>query len=152
MLRFNSRWLLYTMLNFHDFYRFKLYKSGTWNEGDVKPRTHFCNILTATKQLYEWSSPSVCPSASLSVTRLHYHHGFFRSHYHRQKWCPRKRSRSEVKGRCRRGQNPIKPFSDRNSSLNSHVAMKWYKEGLPHCFASSSVKFQGHTGQKNHRF
>ena len=53
-----------------------------------------------------------------------YHHKIFRSHYQWQKWCPCKRSRSEVKGQGHRGQNPIYPFPDCNSSWNSHMAMK----------------------------
>ena len=36
-----------------------------------------------------------------------YHHEIFRSYYHWQKWCPCKRSRSEVEGQGHRGQNPI---------------------------------------------
>ena len=35
-----------------------------------------------------------------------YHHEIFRSYYHGQKWCPCKRSRSEVKGQGHRGQHP----------------------------------------------
>ena len=30
----------------------------------------------------------------------------------------------KVKGQGHRGQNPTKPFPDRNSSLNSHMGMK----------------------------
>ena len=96
-------------------------------------------FLAATKQLYEWFSPSVhpsvrlsvclsvcpshlfscdqaaiwlvqsvcpsvCPSVRLSVRHTFftmfpssYHHEIFRSYYYGQKWCPCKRSRSEVK-------------------------------------------------------
>ena len=35
-----------------------------------------------------------------------YHHEIFRNYYHGQKWCPCKRSRSEVKGQGHRGQHP----------------------------------------------
>ena len=65
--------------------------------------------LAATKQLYDWSSPSVCPSVCLSVTPFSscsHHHEIFMSYYHGQKWCPCKRSRSEVKGQGHRGQHP----------------------------------------------
>ena len=94
--------------------------------------------LAATKQLYDWFSPSVCPSASMRCSLLYgswdqilqrrpsvclsvrlsvchtfftmfpssYHHEIFRSYYHGQKWCPCKRSRSEVKGQGHRGQHP----------------------------------------------
>ena len=79
------------------------------------------NFLAATKQLYEWFSPSVClsvrPSVCLSVrpSVCHtfltmfpssYHHEIFRSYYQWQKWRPCKRSRSEVKGQGHRGHDP----------------------------------------------
>ena len=94
-------------------------------------------FLAATKQLYEWFSPSVCPSVCLSVclSVCHtfltmfpssYHHEIFRSYYQWQKWRPCKRSRSEVKGQGHRGHNPTKPFPDCNSSLNSHMMMRWW--------------------------
>ena len=61
-------------------------------------------FLAATKQLYDWFSPSVRLSVCLSVCHTFftmfpssYHHEIFRSYYHGQKWCPCKRSRSEVK-------------------------------------------------------
>ena len=74
-------------------------------------------FLAATKQLYEWFSPSVCLSVRLSVrpSVCHtfltmfpssYHHEIFRSYYQWQKWRPCKRSRSEVKGQGHRGHNP----------------------------------------------
>ena len=75
--------------------------------------------------------PSVRPSVCLSVCHTFFtmfpssfHHEIFRSYYHGQKWCPCKRSRSEVKGQGHRGQHPTQPFPDSNSSLNSHMAMK----------------------------
>ena len=60
---------------------------------------------------------SVCLSVRLSVRPSvrhtfftmfpsSYHHEIFRSYYHGQKWCPCKRSRSEVKGQGHRGQHP----------------------------------------------
>ena len=74
-------------------------------------------FLAATKQLYDWFSPSVHPSVCLSVclSVCHtfftmfpssYHHEIFRSYYQWQKWHPCKRSRSEVKGQGHRGQHP----------------------------------------------
>ena len=53
-------------------------------------------FLSATKQLYEWFSPSVCPSVTPFWLCSH-HHEIFRSNYQWQKWCPCKRSRSKVK-------------------------------------------------------
>ena len=74
-------------------------------------------FLAATKQLCEWSFPSVClsvcPSVCLSVCHTFltmfpssYHHEIFRSYYQWQKWRPCKRSRSEVKGQGHRDQHP----------------------------------------------
>ena len=73
-------------------------------------------FLAATKQLNEWFSPSVRPSVCLSVCMtvtpfsLCSHHRIimkFSGVIHQwQKWCPCKKSRSEVKGQGRRGQNP----------------------------------------------
>ena len=68
--------------------------------------------------------PSVCDTF-LTMFMSSYHHGIFRSSYQWQKWCPCKRSRSEVKGQGHRGHDPIWPFPDRNSSLNSYMVMKW---------------------------
>ena len=84
------------------------------NETEKQQYTFF---LAATKQLYDWFSPSVCLSVRLSVrpSVCHtfftmfpssYHHEIFRSYYHGQKWCPCKRSRSDVKGQGHRGQHP----------------------------------------------
>ena len=67
-------------------------------------------FLAATKQLYEWFSPSVRLSVRLSVCHTFltmfpssYHHEIFRSYYQWQKWRPCKRSRSGVKGQGHRG-------------------------------------------------
>ena len=61
-----------------------------------------------------------------------YHHEIFRSYYQWQKWCPCKRSRSEVDGQGHRGQNPIKQLPDCNSCLNSHMMIKWWKIIISH--------------------
>ena len=74
-------------------------KSTSFTDGAIRW------FLAATKQLYDWFSPSVRLSFSLSVRLSHlftmfpssYHHEIFRSYYHGQKWCPCKRSRSKVK-------------------------------------------------------
>ena len=71
--------------------------------------------------------PSVCSSVFhtfLTLLPSSYHHEIFRSYYQWQKSCPCKRSGSEVKGQGLRGQNPIWPFPDHNSSLNSHMMMR----------------------------
>ena len=72
--------------------------------------------------------PSVCLSVRhtfLTMFSSSYHHEIFRSYYQWQKWRPCKRSRSEVKGQGHRGHNPTLAFPDCNSSLNSHMMMKW---------------------------
>ena len=71
---------------------------------------------------------SVRPSVRhtfLTMFPSSYHHETFRSYYQWQKWRPCKRSRSEVKGQGHRGHNPTLPFPDCNSSLNSHMMIKW---------------------------
>ena len=110
----------------------------------------FQRFLAATKQLYEWFSPFVCPSVRPSVRHTFltmfsssYNHEIFRSYYQWQKWCPCKRSRSEVKGQGHRGHDPIQPFPDRNSSLNSHIAMKWCIQ-LDVAWERGPIVFQGH--------
>ena len=116
----------------------KLYKNLPGANQLIGQQHILCSkyFLAATKQLYKWYFPSVCPSVRLSVclsvrhTFLtmfpsSYHHEIFRSYYQWQKWRPCKRSRSEVKGQGHRGHNPTLPFPDCNSSLNSCMVMKW---------------------------
>ena len=71
---------------------------------------------------------SVCPSVCYNFFLSSYHHEIFRSYNQWQMRCPCKWPRSEVKGQGYRGQNPIKPFPDCNSSLNWHMVMKWCTE------------------------
>ena len=55
---------------------------------------YFCSlkvVLAATKQLYEWFSPSVCMSAFhtyFTMLPSSDHHGMLRRYYQRQEWCP----------------------------------------------------------------
>ena len=99
-----------------------------------------CPIVFNCDQAALWMvqsvRPSIClsvrPSVCLSVCHTFltmfpslYHHEIFGSYYQWQKWRPCKRSRSEVKGQGHRGHNPTLPFPDCNSSLNSHMMMKW---------------------------
>ena len=83
------------------------------------------SFLFSCDQAALWMVQSVCLSVCLSVCDTvftmflsSYHHEIFRSYYHWQKWCPCKRSRSEVKGQGHRGHDPTSPFPDCNSSLN----------------------------------
>ena len=71
-------------------------------------------------------------------------------------------SRSCVKFQGHTGQkiadfDPNWAFPDYNFSLNSPMTLKWCTtlcgiEQVLYCFSKSSIKFQGHTGQKNHQF
>ena len=93
-----------------------LKKISTWASKWTLNASVTC-FLAATKQLYEWFSPSVClsvrPSVRPSVCHTFltmfpssYHHEIFRSYYQWQKWRPCKMSRSEVKGQGHRGHDP----------------------------------------------
>ena len=64
---------------------------------------------------------------------------------------PSVRSRSEVQSECHRGQNPTLPFPNRDTSLNSHMAMKWYTtldRGAPYCFQGHPSNFTVTRDQK----
>ena len=88
------------------------------------------SVRLSAVQLASWQLRSNSPK--MSVLRTFFtmflsssYHESFRSYYPWQKWCPCKRSRSEVKGQGHRGQNPICPFPDCNSNWNSSMATKW---------------------------
>ena len=53
-------------------------------------------FLAATRQLYEWFSPSVC-NTFFTMFPSSYHHVIFRSYDQWQMWLQCKRSRAEVK-------------------------------------------------------
>ena len=57
-------------------------------------------------------------------------------------WCPYKRSRSEVKTQFRRFRT-VTPFWVHISWCNDAQSLMWHRS-----FSRSSVKFQGHIGQK----
>ena len=96
--------------------------------------------------------PSVC-DAFFTMFLSSFHHEFFRSYYHWQKWCPCKRSRSKVK--VTEVKTHLSLFLDCSSSLNSHMMMKWSKkldvakERCPIVFSRSSIKFQSHTAKES---
>ena len=104
--------------------------------------------------------PSVRPSVCLSVTPFTM---FLSSYHHWQKWCPCKRSRSEIKDQGNRVKTnfvPVWTFPDRNSRLDLQITdgyetmhkARSSTEEVPCCFSRSSVKFQSHRGQKNTDF
>ena len=87
-------------------------------------------FLAATKQLYEWYFLSVCPSVRLS--HLFDYVPIIVSSWNFQElshWT-RVRSMQKVKVRGQRSRSqrsrPKFSFPDCNSSLNSHMMMKWY--------------------------
>ena len=99
-------------------------------------------LLAATKQLYEWYFLSVCPSVRLSVcpsvrlsvrlSHLFDYVPIIVSSWNFQElshWT-RVRSMQKVKVRGQRSRSqrsrPKFSFPDCNSSLNSHMMMKWY--------------------------
>ena len=84
--------------------------------------------------------PSVC-DAFFTMFLSSYHHEFVRSYYHWQKWCPCKRSRSKVK--VTEVKTHLSLFLDCNSSLNSHMIMKWCKK-LDVAKERCPIVFQGH--------
>ena len=96
----------------------------------------WCSVLflAATKQLYEWYFLSVCPSVRLSVRLSHLfdYVPIIVSSWNFQElshWT-RVRSMQKVKVRGQRSRSqrsrPNFSFPDCNSSLNSHMMMKWY--------------------------
>ena len=88
---------------------------------DILQEISFFSCDQAALQMVFSVRLSVCPSVRHTFFTMFpssYHHEIFRSYYHGQKWCPCKRSRSEVKGQGHRGQHPTSPFPDSNSSLN----------------------------------
>ena len=96
--------------------------------------TNSCRFLAATKQLYEWYFLSVCPSVRLSVRLSHLfdYVPIIVSSWNFQElshWT-RVRSMQKVKVRGQRSRSqrsrPKFSFPDCNSSLNSHMMMKWY--------------------------
>ena len=96
---------------------------------------------------------SVCPSVSHTFFTMFpslYHHEIFMIYYQWQKWCPCKRSRSEVKVTEIKTQ-----FSCFRTITPVWIYIWWWNdahrcclEEVPYCFSRSSIKFQGHTRQK----
>ena len=111
-------------------------------EAWIDKKTKKKHFLAATKQLYEWYFLSVCPSVRLSV-RLSVCPSVRLSHlfdyvpiivsswnFQELSHWTRVRSMQKVKVRGQRSRSqrsrPKFSFPDCNSSLNSHMMMKWY--------------------------
>ena len=112
-------------------------------------------LIAATKQLYEWFSPSV----HLSISHLFHYVPTIVSSWNFQELLPMADVRSVqkvmVRGQRSRLQrsNPIKPSLDRNSSLNLNMDEIMHKAWcclgeVLYCFSCLSIKFQSHTAQK----
>ena len=125
------------------------------------------SFLAATKQLYDWFSPSVRPSVRLSVRPSvghtfftifpsSHHHEIFRRYYQWQ-------SDVHAKGQ---GQRSKVKVTEVNTQLNRFrtatlvwIHIWWWNDAyslmmgeVPYCFSRSSVKFQGHTALKSVKF
>ena len=111
-------------------------------------------------QLASWQLRSNSPKTSVCLSVHHtfftmfpssYHHEIFRNHYHGQKWCPCKRSRSKVKVTEVNTQlsrfRTLTPVWFIYGNEIMHTAGSSIEE-VPYCFSRSSVKFQGHTALK----
>ena len=117
-----------------------------------------CIVLAATKQLYEWFSPSVCLSVRPSVTpfSLCSHRciimkfSWFITNDRSDVHAKDQDQRSKVKV------TEIKPqFSCFRTITPVWIYIWWWNdahrcclEEVPYCFSRSSIKFQGHTRQK----
>ena len=119
-------------------------------------------FLAATKQLYEWFSPSVCLSVCLSVRLSHLfdYVPIIVSSWNFQELLPVTKVTSVQKVKVR-GQRSRSQRSQPNLTVSGlylqfeftyddelmHIAWQCLGE-VPYCFWRSSVKFQGHTALK----
>ena len=116
----------------------------------VRPASHVCSVAPTVFSCDQAALLMVFSvrHTFLTMFQSSYHHEIFRSYYQWQKWCPCKKSRSEVKGQGHRGKQMVKfdpdwAFPDCNSSLNSPMATKWWTKlevGWKRC----PIVFQGH--------
>ena len=110
------------------------------------------DFLAATKQLYDWFSPSVRPSVCLS--HLFHHVPIIVSSWNFQELLPWSEVMSMQKVMVR-GQRSRSQRSTPNLAVSGlthgneimHTAGSSIEE-VPYCFSRSSVKFQGHTAIK----
>ena len=84
-----------------------------------------------------WMGLSIRQYVCLSVTTLSlflssFHHEIFRSNYHWQKWCPCKKSRSEVKRQGQRAQKKFYP----NLGFSGPKLQFWIHRWLRNCAQS----------------
>ena len=84
-------------------YNFVILHAKPWIPGGEKSIFTLVSCDQAAIWLVQSVHPSVCTSVPPSVCHTFftmfpssYHHEIFRSYYHGQKWCPCKRSMSEV--------------------------------------------------------
>ena len=143
--------------------------AGKWGWGGWQEimRCHIFNVLgnyifslflAATKQLYEWFSPSVC----LSVTP------FWLCSYHRiirtfSGVITNNRSDVHTKGQGERSKVKVTEVNTQISRFRTITPVWfhiwWWNEMMhrawcclgevPYCFSRSSIRFQGHTDKKS---
>ena len=120
-------------------------------------------FLAATKQLYDWFSPSVCPSVrplSVRLSHLFHHVPIIVSSWNFQELLPWSKvmSMQKVKIRDQRSRSQRSTPNLAVSGLElqfeftygneiMHTAGSSIEE-VPYCFSRSSVKCQGHTALK----
>ena len=129
---------------------------GDCSKQNVCNICHSDEFLAATKQLWSRTLQSVRPSVCHTFFTMFlssYHHEIFRSYYYWQVTSMQK-SRSEVKGEGHRRSNPNLAVSGQLLQFDftygdEMMPKAWCgTKEIPSCFSRSSVKFQGHTGQK----
>ena len=117
-----------------------------------------CWFLAATKQLYDWFSPSLC--LSVCPSHLYHHVSIIVSSWNFQELLPWSEVISTQKVKVR-GQRWRSQRSTPNLAVSGlklqfkftygneimHTAGSSIEE-VPYCFSRSSVKFQGHTALK----
>ena len=123
-------------------------------------------FLAATKQLYEWSSPSICLSVCLSVCLSHLfdYVSIIVSSWNFLELLPMTKVTSMQKVKVR-GQRSRSQRSTLNLSFrtvppvwillwrwNDAYIAWWCLGEAPYCFSRSSGKFQGHTALKSVEF
>ena len=117
-------------------------------------------LLAATKQLYEWFSPSVCLSIRPPVTPFSLCSRYrITMKFSGVITIDRNDVYANVKVRCQghRSQNPIKPFPDSSSSWKSPMSMKWCtkldvaQDMCPIVFGGERLNLRSHETTK-HRF
>ena len=113
-------------------------------------------FLAATKQLYEWFSPSVRPSVRLSVCLSVT--PFWLCYRHRIMKFPgvitKDQGKAHARGQGQRSKVKVTEVTTQLSRFRTvtpvWIHIWWWNDAwdVPYCFLRLSVKFQGHTAKK----